>query len=274
MRRGGRPAVRARRLGPGEAQPQQVSLPGGTDFVTAAEPDGNLDLYLTPDGDPDRTFELTQTPSDSNASGSLPDGRSVVYAVDAADGSSDLYLMTLDDRQRPVRSERLLERPREPVRDELVARRNTAARSIGHGARRQPLSIRLRHRGPAAVPRERVQPRVVTGRTERRLREHPRERPHRRGRVRRGRGRVPPPARRRHGLRRLLPRLGAGGEPARVRQRGPGGDLDVFVVNLDGSGLTILTADHDGYDEPVLWAPERLIVFISDRAGDRRCSAT
>ena len=109
MRRGGRPAVRARRLGPGDAQPQQVSLPGGTDFVTAAEPDGNLDLYLTPDGDPDRTFELTQTPSARTLQ--ARSRREVGRLRGGRCRPSDLYLMTLDDRQRPVRSERLLDGP-------------------------------------------------------------------------------------------------------------------------------------------------------------------
>lgn len=33
-----------------------------------------------------------------------------------------------------------------------------------------------------------------------------------------------------------------------------------------GSGLRILTPDHDGYDEPILWAPERDILFLSDRS--------
>ena len=31
--------------------------------------------------------------------------------------------------------------------------------------------------------------------------------------------------------------------------------------------LTILTEDHAGYDEPILWAPETDILFLSDRAG-------
>jgi TolB protein len=253
---------------PGIAQPQQVSLPGGTDFVTAAEPDGNLDLYLTPDGDPDRTFELTQTPSALERFPELaPDGRSVVYAVDAADGSSDLYLMTLDDRQRPVRSERLLDGPGNlsetswsPDGTQLLVRSDTEhggnlyrydfatedlqpflenaynpawspdGRSVAFASipANDPTDVDVFVAGADGSHRRLV---VDTGYDD------------------------------------FFPVWAPEGNRLAFASEVQGGDLDVFVVNLDGSGLTILTADHDGYDEPVLWAPERLIVFISDRAG-------
>ena len=88
---------------PGIAQPQQHVLPGGTDVVIAAAPDENLDLYLIPGGDPDRSIELTDTPVAAERFPELaPDGRSLVYVVDAPDGTSDLHLMKLDDRGRPA----------------------------------------------------------------------------------------------------------------------------------------------------------------------------
>ena len=216
VRRGGRPAVRARRLGP--ARPAAAGLtPGGTDFVTAAEPE-NLDV---PDaGRHPSHLRADADAAHSNVSRLLPDGRSVVYAVDAADGSSDLYLMTLTIGNGRFDGA-TARRPREPVRDELVARRNTAARSIGHGARRQL------YRYDFAT--EDLQPFLENA-------YNPAWSPDGRSVASRASPRTTPPtwtcSSRADGptagssstrATTTLPRLGAGGEPARVRQRGPGG---------------------------------------------------
>lgn len=65
----------------------------------------------------------------------------------------------------------------------------------------------------------------------------------------------------------LFPIWSTGGDRLAFASDIHGGDLDVFVVGADGSDLTLLTEDHDGYDEPILWAPEGEILFLSDRAG-------
>ncbi len=90
---------------PGIAQEKQHEMPGGVDIVMAAAPDRNVDLYLIPDGNPEATIEFTHTPVLQERYPTLaPDGRSIVYAVDAQDGSTDLRLMTLDDRGQPTGS--------------------------------------------------------------------------------------------------------------------------------------------------------------------------
>lgn len=48
---------------PGVAQPREFPIPGGPDHVTSASPSGDADLYLMPDGQPDRTFALTRRPA-------------------------------------------------------------------------------------------------------------------------------------------------------------------------------------------------------------------
>ena len=48
------------------------------------------------------------------------------------------------------------------------------------------------------------------------------------------------------------------------------GNVDVFVMNEDGTGKNNLT-ERDGYDGSPGWSPNGLqIVFVSDRDGDKR----
>ena len=253
---------------PGIAQPQQHALAGGTDVVIAAAPDGNLDLYLAPDGDPDRTIELTRTRRARERFPELaPDGRSLVYATDAADGSSDLYLMTLDDGRRPVGSELLLDGPGNlsetswsPDGSELLVRSDiegegrlllyefatgelrpflrNAYNPAWSPDGRQVAFTGIRRSEPASVD---VFVADADG-SDRRLVVDT-------------------------GFDDLFPIWSTDGDRLAFASEIHGGDLDVFVVGVDGSDLTILTEDHAGYDEPILWAPETDILFLSDRAG-------
>jgi Tol biopolymer transport system component len=252
---------------PGIAQPQQQALPGGTDVVIAAAPDGNPDLYLSPDGDPDRTIELTQTALASERFPELaPDGRSLVYAVDGPDGSTDLRLMTLDDQGRPVGSELLLDGPGNlsetswsPDGSELLVRSDTEDegtlyRYVFATEELQPF---LRNAfNPAWSPDGRQ---VAFAGTD------PDDPANVDVFVADADG-----SRRRlvvdTGYDDFFPVWSPQGDRLAFASEFHGGDLDVFVVGLDGSRLTILTADHDGYDEPIMWTPERDILFISDRA--------
>jgi Tol biopolymer transport system component len=253
---------------PGIAQPQQHVLPGGIDVVIAAEPDGNLDLYLIPGGDPDRTIELTRTPILRERYPELsPDGRSVVYAVDASDGSTDLHLMTLDERKRPARTTLLLDGPGNlsetswsPDGSELLVRSDTEGE--GDLYRYEVATRRLRPLlkdafNPAWSPDGRhiayagFRPGdpfdadlfvVDADGSDRRLVVDT-------------------------GFDDVFPVWSPDGNRLAFASEVHDGDLDVFVVGVDGSGLRILTADNDGYDEPLLWGPRGDILFLSDRAG-------
>ena len=253
---------------PGIAQPQQHLFPGGIDVVLAAEPDGNLDLYLVPGGDPARTIELTHTTEVRERYPRLsPDGRSLVYAVDAADGSTDLHLMTLDPRGRPRGTGLLLDGPGNlsetswsPDGRSLLVRSDTEQHAalllldISTG-QLQPFlddafnpawspdgsaiafgGYRPNHAGNADI--------MVANAdgSDRRLVVDT-------------------------GYDDFLPVWSPDGRRLAFTSEAHDGDLDVFVVELDGSDPTILTREHPGYDESYLWGPENDILLLSDRSG-------
>ena len=253
---------------PGIAQEKQHEMPGGVDIVMAAAPDRNVDLYLIPDGDPEATIELTHTPVLQERYPTLaPDGRSIVYAVDAQDGSTDLRLMTLDDRGQPTGSRLLLDGPDNlsetswsPDGTTLLVRSDTESGGdlYRYDLRTEELELFLEGAFNArwspdgtaiAYSTEReddpgdadlfvadadgTNPRLVVD----------------------------------TGFDDVLPVWSPDGRRLAFASEVHDGDLDVFVVNVDGTGAMILTADHDGYDTPYLWGPRDDILFISDRAG-------
>jgi TolB protein len=253
---------------PGIAQPQQHRLPGGIDVVLAAEPDGNLDLYLVPDGDPARTIELTHTSDVRERYPRLsPDGRSLVYAVDAPDGSTDLHMMTLDSRGHPQATQLLLDGPGNlsetswsPDGRSLLVRSDTEEHAalllldVSTGRLRPFLDeafnpawspdgsaiafggYRPDHAGNADI--------MVANAdgSDRRLVVDT-------------------------GYDDFIPVWSPDGSRLAFTSEAHDGDLDVFVVGLDGSDPTILTRDHAGYDESYLWGPKNDILFLSDRSG-------
>jgi hypothetical protein len=80
----------------------------GVTQVYTARPDGQGDVYLIRGND--EVIRLTDTKAlDINADLS-PDGRHVAYSSDAA-GSLDLYVMTLDEHDRPENVRRLTSLP-------------------------------------------------------------------------------------------------------------------------------------------------------------------
>jgi Tol biopolymer transport system component len=253
---------------PGIAQEQLHPLPGGVDVVVAAAPDRNFDLYLIPDGDPDRTIELTETADQRELNPTLsPDGRSVVYTADAQDGSTDLYLLPLDPAGQPGRPRLLLDGP-----DDLSDTSwSPDGRTILVRSDREARTVVFRYD-------------VASGELEPFLEDafNPTWSPDG-SMVAFAAFRKDEPenvdlfvveadgSRRRHvvdtGFDDLFPVWSPDGRRLAFASEAHDGDYDVFVVNLDGSGLAILTADHDGYDTPYLWGPEGDILFLSDRVG-------
>ena len=253
---------------PGVAQGQQHPLPGGIDIVLAAAPDRNVDLYLIPDGDPERTIELTDTPVLQERDPELsPDGRSVVYAIDAPDGSTDLHLMTLDGSGHPAGSRLLLDGPDNlsetswsPDGRTLLIRSDTEgeADTYRYDVRTEELELFLEN---AFNARWSPDGSAIAFSADRRndpgdadLFVADADGSDRRLVVDTGFDDV-------------LPVWSPDGRRLAFASEVHDGDLDVFVVGLDGSGMRILTADHDGEDTPYLWGPGNDILFFSDRPG-------
>lgn len=253
---------------PGISQQQEQRFPGGPDVVIAAEPDGNLDLYLIPDGDPARTVELTHTIELRERYPRLsPDGRSLVYAVDAADGSTDLYLMAIDARGRSRGTRLLLDGPGNlsetswsPDGRSLLVRSDTEDRahlflySVATDTLRpfaddafnpvwSPDGSSIAFGGVRPDDRDNADIFVMDA-----------DGSHRRLLVDTG-------------YDDFFPIWSPDGTRLAFTSEAHDGDFDVFVVGLDGSGLTILTRDHPGYDESYLWGPKNDILFLSDRSG-------
>jgi TolB protein len=252
---------------PGISQPLQHPLPGGVDVVVAAAPDGNLDLYLVPEGDPEHTIELTRTDDASERFPELsPDGGSVVYAADAVDGSTDLYLMTLDGRGRPERSRLLLDGPgnlsesswspdgrqilvRSDIGREADLFRYVWATEKLHLFEEEaanpawsPDGSAVTFAGFRAQDRSDSDIFVVDSNG-------------------RGRRLVVDT-----GYDDVFPIWSPDGERIAFSSDTRGLGLDVLVVEVDGSGLRFLTPDRPGDDEPYLWGPRGHIVFLSEQA--------
>jgi Tol biopolymer transport system component len=253
---------------PGIAQEQQHPMPGGIDIVLAAAPDRNVDLYLIPDGDPDETIELTDTPVLQERDPELsPDGRSIVYAVDASDGSTDLHLMAIDDRGRPTGSRLLLDGPDNlsesswsPDGRTLLVRSDTETEAdvYRYDFRAEELELFLEGAFNARWSPDGTAIAFAADR-----KDDPGDADifiadadgsHRRLVVDTGFDDV-------------LPVWSPDGRRLAFASEVHDGDLDVFIVDLDGSGMRILTADHDGQDTPYLWGPGNDILFFSDRPG-------
>lgn len=252
---------------PGIAQPQQHTLPGGIDLVIAAAPDGNLDLYLIRGGDPENTIELTKTTNAQERFPELaPDGRSVVYAADGNDGSTDLYLMNLGEDGQPHGSRLLLEGPGNlsetswsPDGRELIVRSDSEDGADLFRYTWETGTLRLFARdafNPMWSPdgtavafagfrrRDRTDADIFVVDA-------------------RGRGR------RRivnTGSDDLFPIWSPDGRWIAFAGDVLGLGFDVLVVEADGSELRFLTGDRAGDEEPYLWGPRGDIVFLSDRS--------
>ncbi len=251
---------------PGIAQPQQHALPGGTDLVIAAAPDGNLDLYLIPDGDPEHTIELTRTSDAQERFPELaPDGRSVVYAADASDGSTDLYLMSLDGDSKPLGSRLLLDGPGNlsettwsPDGGELIVRSDSEKGADLYRYSWETRDLQLFARdafnpmwspdGSAVVfagfrPRDHTDADIfvvdATGEDRRRV-------------VNTGSDDV-------------FPIWSPDGRRIAFASDVMGRGRDVVIVEADGSALRFITGERAGDDEPYFWGPRDDIVFLSDR---------
>jgi Tol biopolymer transport system component len=252
---------------PGIAQPQQHTLPGGIDLVIAAAPDGNLDLYLIPGGDPEHTIELTETAGAQERFPELaPDGRSVVYAADASDGSTDLYLMNLGANGRPQSLRLLLDGPGNlsetswsPDGRELLVRSDTDEGADLYRYTWETGKLRLFARDAfnpmwspdgAAVafagfrPEDRTDADIFVVDA--------------RGR---GRRRVV-----NTGADDVFPIWSPDGRRIAFASDVLGRGRDVVVVEADGSAVRILADDRAGDDEPYLWGPRGDIVFLSERS--------
>jgi TolB protein len=252
---------------PGIAQPQQHVLPGGIDLVIAAAPDGNLDLYLIPGGDPEHTIELTRTASAQERFPELaPDGRSVVYAADASDGSTDLYLMSLDGDSKPHGSRLLLEGPGNlsettwsPDGRELIVRSDSKKGADLYRYTLETRELQLFTRdafnpmwspdGTAVVfagfrPRDHTDADIfvvdATGHDRRRVVNT--------------------------GSDDLFPIWSPDGRRIAFASEVRGRGRDVVIVEADGSELRFLSGEHAGDDEPYFWGPRGDIVFLSDRS--------
>ena len=253
---------------PGIAQERLHRFPGNPDVALAAAPDHNLDLYLYPDGNPDRLIELTDTPDRAERLPSLaPDGRSLLFVADADDGSADLFLMHLDGVGHPTGTELLLDGPNNlsdsdwspdgktilvrSDREEVSAIYRYDVRTgaldpfldLAYNPAWSPDGSTVAFSAPNADEPQNLDLYVVDA-----------DGSHRRRVIDTG-------------FDDFFPVWSPDGTRLAFASEAHGGDEDVFTVNLDGSGLRILTANHDGDDAPELWGPNDDILFLSDRPG-------
>ena len=249
---------------PGLRQLERTPVPGHPTMVSAAAPDGNANLYLVADGGT-RIERLTSTPETEQMPSLSPDGRSVVFVSDR-EGSQDLFMMTLDPEGHPTSIRRLTTDPG----NEIEPRWSPDGRSIAFtinstagddialmrpdGSDRRlltddhtsfnpwwsPDGLKLVFTRPS--PDDRTDFDIWTMRADG---SHARD-------VIRAPGQ----------------QYGAFWSPdgRRFAFTGITDSKDVFVANVDGTGIADLTPDSPDADEAYGWSPDGQVLFISDRS--------
>lgn len=253
---------------PGVAHPREFPIPGAPDHVTAAAPWGSSDLYLMPDGRPDATFALTETPDVEESFPQLaPDGHRLAFAAVGPDGTSDLYLMELDADQRPATVRLLADGPGSlsdtcwsPDGERLLVRSDDASGvstifelDVDSGSMRRFLEnasnpqwspdgrrlafVGYRRDAPgnadifvADATGGDAQPVIDTGDDD------------------------------------YFPAWSPDGRWLAFTSAAHGGDRDVYVARADGVDVRNLTADVPAQDVSGGWSPRGQILFLSDRA--------
>lgn len=253
---------------PGVALPREFPIPGAPDLVVSAAPWGHWDLYVIPDGRPEKTFALTRTPYvDERFPQLSPDGRQIVFAVAGADGAFDLYLMRLDTDLRRTTSRLLADGPGSltdtcwsPDGKRLLIRsdgvegisaiyeldldtgkmrrflENASNPEWSPDGRRQVfVSFRRDDPGDADIfvadaDGNDARPVIDTGGDD------------------------------------FFPVWSPDGRWLAFTSRTERGDKDVFVARAAGGGVRNLTADSRDEDETLGWTPTGQILFLSDRA--------
>jgi Tol biopolymer transport system component len=254
---------------PGVALPREYAIPGSPNLVSAAAPWGRSDLYLIPDGQPDRTFPLTRTPDvDERFPQLAPDGHRIVYAIAGSDGNYDLYLMDLDDDLRPAGTRLLLDGPGS-LSDSCWSPdgRRLLIRSEAEGS--EPTIFELDVRTGALRPflRNAINPQwSPDGRrllyvsfqaddpSDADIFSADGEGRHRRLLIDTG-------------YDDFFPAYSPDGRWIAFTSEGAEGDDDVFVARVDGTGVRNLTPDSSADDASEDWTPRGQILFLSDRSG-------
>ena len=253
---------------PGVAQPRSHVIPGGPTQALTAAPDGTFDLYLEPDGDPDKLVGLTDTAENELWAGLSPDGTRIVYTLVNADGSTDLRLMGIGPDGTITSDDALLDGDAQheysasgwtPDGSLLVMAKDSERRTtetdeldLDTGA----LTPFLRNSGNLSFSPDGskivfARPKVTD----------------------------PddwdiwvadPDGRHAHDV---LPLSGTQDSPAwspdgsRILYTGwVGNNADVYVANADGSGVTNLTRDSGDRDTTQGWTPDGHVLFLSNRS--------
>lgn len=250
---------------PAISQLRTAPIPGLPTLVVSASPHGNADLYLLQNGG-QQIQRLTTSPEAELMPDLSRDGRRVVYVSDAS-GTRDLYVMDLDAQGRPIAQTAIThddtweDEPHwSPDGTRIVFTVRTGSGSDiaivdadGHhrvyltndhtsfNPSWSPDGSSIAFRRPAPLPPADDDIWIMRD-----------DGSHARDVIQ-----VPGPQ--------WGPSWSPDGSSIAFSAT-PAGDVDVLIANIDGTGLSNLTAGSRDRDEAFGWTPDGHVLFLSDRS--------